>query len=76
MTQPALLARRAAVEFTGTAALVTVVVGSGIQVTGLSHDVGVQLLADSLATVFGLGELIALLGPVSDAHFWRSASPW
>ncbi|MEU6236866.1 MIP/aquaporin family protein [Kitasatospora sp. NPDC047058] len=61
--------RRAAVEFTGTGALVAVVVGSGIQATKLSSDVGVQLLANSLATVFGLGVLIALLGPVSGAHF-------
>ncbi|MGW7255593.1 aquaporin [Streptomyces sp. NPDC054834] len=45
------------------------VVGSGIQATELSQDVGVQLLANSLATVFGLGVLIALLGPVSGAHF-------
>jgi glycerol uptake facilitator-like aquaporin len=49
--------------------LVAVVVGSGIQATELSHDVGVQLLANSLATVFGLGVLVALLGPVSGAHF-------
>ncbi|QRP50410.1 aquaporin [Amycolatopsis sp. FDAARGOS 1241] len=28
-----------------------------------------QLLANSLATVFGLGVPIALLGPVSGAHF-------
>ncbi|MFJ9839258.1 aquaporin [Kitasatospora sp. NPDC101155] len=69
MTQPAPLVRRAAVEFTGSAALVAVVVGSGIQATKLSHDVGVQLLANSLATVFGLGVLILLLGPVSGAHF-------
>jgi glycerol uptake facilitator-like aquaporin len=63
------LARRALAEGVGTAALVTVVVGSGIQAAALSHDVGVQLLANSLATVFGLGVLIALLGPVSGAHF-------
>ncbi|MFG2841675.1 aquaporin [Kitasatospora sp. NPDC048296] len=63
------LGRRAAVEFVGTGALVAVVVGSGIQATKLSQDVGVQLLANSLATVFGLGVLIALLGPVSGAHF-------
>ncbi|WP_441245119.1 aquaporin [Kitasatospora sp. McL0602] len=69
MTDLAPLGRRAAVEFVGTAALVAVVVGSGIQATELSHDVGVQLLANSLATVFGLGVLIALLGPVSGAHF-------
>jgi glycerol uptake facilitator-like aquaporin len=63
------LARRAAAEAVGTAALVAIVVGSGIQATELSRDVGVQLLANSLATVFGLGVLIALLGPVSGAHF-------
>ncbi|WP_240139717.1 aquaporin [Streptomyces sp. MUM 178J] len=63
------LAARAAAEFTGTAALVAVVVGSGIQATRLSQDVGLQLLANSTATVFGLGVLIALLGPVSGAHF-------
>ncbi|MFF7946867.1 aquaporin [Streptomyces griseorubiginosus] len=62
-------ARRALAEGVGTAALVTVVVGSGIQAAELSHDVGVQLLANSLATVFGLGVLIALFGPVSGAHF-------
>lgn len=61
--------RRVAAEFVGTAALVAVVVGSGIQATELSRDVGVQLLANSLATVFGLGVLIALLSPVSGAHF-------
>lgn len=52
-----------------TAALVAIVVGSGIQATGLTEDVGLQLLANSTATVFGLGVLIALLGPVSGAHF-------
>ncbi|MES9522212.1 aquaporin [Streptomyces capoamus] len=63
------LGRRAVAETVGSAALVAVVVGSGIQATELSHDAGVQLLANSLATVFGLGVLIALLGPVSGAHF-------
>jgi glycerol uptake facilitator-like aquaporin len=63
------LAARAAAELVGTAALVAVVVGSGIQATELTKDVGVQLLANSLATVFGLGVLILLLGPVSGAHF-------
>ncbi|MET9044332.1 MULTISPECIES: MIP/aquaporin family protein [unclassified Streptomyces] len=67
MTAP--LTRRALAEAVGSAALVAVVVGSGIQATELTRDVGVQLLADSLATVFGLGVLIALLGPVSGAHF-------
>ncbi|MFJ8623746.1 aquaporin [Kitasatospora sp. NPDC093550] len=69
MTETALLGRRTAAEFLGTGALVAVVVGSGIQATKLSQDVGVQLLANSLATVFGLGVLIVLLGPVSGAHF-------
>lgn len=69
MTQLAPLGRRAAAEFVGTGALVAVVVGSGIQAAELSPDIGVQLLANSLATVFGLGVLIALLGPVSGAHF-------
>jgi glycerol uptake facilitator-like aquaporin len=63
------LARRAAVEAVGTGALVTVVVGSGIQAARLTDDVGLQLLANSTATVLGLGILIAVLGPVSGAHF-------
>jgi hypothetical protein len=65
---PPLIAKAAA-ELVGTAALVAVVVGSGIQATELTRDVGVQLLANSTATVFGLGVLILLLGPVSGAHF-------
>ncbi|CAM5681603.1 aquaporin family protein [Streptomyces tanashiensis] len=63
------LAARAAAEFVGTAALVAIVVGSGIQATQLTDDVALQLLANSTATVFGLGVLIVLLGPVSGAHF-------
>ncbi|MEW1646013.1 MIP/aquaporin family protein [Streptomyces sp. NPDC091219] len=78
MTAPVPLGRRVAAEAVGTAALVAIVVGSGIQATELSRDVGVQLLANSLATVFGLGVLIALLGPVSGAHFNPvvSAAAW
>ncbi|GGY29911.1 aquaporin [Streptomyces djakartensis] len=67
MTAP--LCRRLAAEAVGTGLLVAIVVGSGIQAAELSRDVGVQLLANSLATVFGLAVLIALLGPVSGAHF-------
>ncbi|MFE9846176.1 aquaporin [Streptomyces goshikiensis] len=63
------LIARTVAELLGTAALVTIVVGSGIQATALTDDVALQLLADSTATVFGLGVLIALLGPVSGAHF-------
>ncbi|MGW3287462.1 aquaporin [Streptomyces sp. NPDC001002] len=63
------LAARAAAELIGTALLVAIVVGSGIQATQLTKDVGLQLLANSTATVFGLGVLILLFGPVSGAHF-------
>ncbi|MFD1541585.1 MIP/aquaporin family protein [Nonomuraea guangzhouensis] len=57
-------------EFLGTALLVTVVVGSGIMAQTLSpRDVGLQLLENSTATVFGLAVLIVVLGPVSGAHF-------
>ncbi|MFE4959081.1 aquaporin [Streptomyces sp. NPDC056653] len=73
-TSIASLGRRVAAECIGTAGLVTVVVGSGIQSTELSRDVGVQLFANSLAAVFGLAVFglavfIALLGPASSAHF-------
>ena len=68
MTAP--LWRRATAELLGTGLLVTVVVGSGIMAQNLSpHDVGLQLLENSTATVFGLAVLILLLGPVSGAHF-------
>lgn len=64
----AALWRRAAAELAGTAALVTVVVGSGIMAQRLSPDGGIQLLANSAATVLGLATIIAVLGPVSGAH--------
>ena len=68
LARPA-LARRALAEFLGTGLLVAVVVGSGIAAQRLSSDVGLQLLENSTATVFGLAVLILLLGPVSGAHF-------
>jgi glycerol uptake facilitator-like aquaporin len=44
--------------------------GSGIAAQRLSpDDVGLQLLENSTATVFGLAVLILMLGPVSGAHF-------
>jgi arsenate reductase len=62
--------RRLLAELLGTALLVTVVVGSGIMAQTLSPgDVGLQLLENSTATVFGLAVLIVVLGPVSGAHF-------
>ncbi|MEV0004336.1 MIP/aquaporin family protein [Micromonospora sp. NPDC050980] len=63
------LPRRAAAEFTGTALLVTAVVGSGIAATTLSPtDVGLQLLENAFATALALGALILTFGPVSGAH--------
>ncbi|HEY9416779.1 MAG TPA: aquaporin, partial [Pseudonocardia sp.] len=64
------LPRRLLAELVGTALLVAVVVGSGIAAQQLSPgQIGLQLLENSMATVFGLGVLILLFGPVSGAHF-------
>lgn len=64
------LTRRLLAEFLGTGLLVAVVIGSGIAAQRLSpNDTGLQLLQNSLTTVFGLGVLILLFGPVSGAHF-------
>ncbi|MEP6771320.1 MAG: MIP/aquaporin family protein [Polaromonas sp.] len=64
------LARQLLAEFVGTAALLCAVIGSGIMAERLSADnMGVALLANTLATVFALYVLIELLGPVSGAHF-------
>ena len=56
-------------EFLGTATLVAIVVGSGIMATNLSEDIGVQLLINTISTVFGLAVLIQVLGPISGANF-------
>lgn len=64
------LPRRLLAELVGTALLVAVVVGSGIAAEQLSpDDIGLQLLENSMATVFGLAALILMFGPVSGAHF-------
>ncbi|MFI5625596.1 aquaporin [Nocardioides sp. NPDC051685] len=64
------LPRRLLAELVGSALLVAVVVGSGIAAQELSPgDTGLQLLENSMATVFGLAALILMLGPVSGAHF-------
>jgi Major intrinsic protein len=64
------LARRLVAKFLGTGLLVAVVVGSGIAAQRLSPTyAGLQLLQNSLTTVFGLGVLILLFGSVSGAHF-------
>ena len=56
-------------EFLGTLTLVAIVVGSGIMATNLSPDIGVQLLINTISTVFGLAVLIQILGPISGANF-------
>ncbi|MFI6759079.1 MIP/aquaporin family protein [Micromonospora sp. NPDC050417] len=71
--------RRLLAEFVGTALLVTAVVGSGIMANTLSpHEVGLQLLENSVATALALGALILIFGPVSGAHFNPvvSAADW
>lgn len=64
------LARRLAAEAIGTAALLMVVVGSGIMAAELSGgNAAIALLANALATGFGLFVLITLFAPLSGAHF-------
>lgn len=61
--------KKVAGEFLGTALLVAIVVGSGIMATNISQDIGVQLLINTISTVFGLVVLIQILGPISGANF-------
>ncbi|WP_051836498.1 aquaporin [Streptomyces sp. NRRL F-2580] len=68
MTAHASLPRRAAAELIGTAGLLVVVIGSGLQAAELSRDTGVALIANSLASAIGLGLIITLFGPLSGAH--------
>lgn len=57
-------------EGLGTALLLAVVIGSGVMAERLAGgNLGVALLANTLATVGGLYALIEVLGPVSGAHF-------
>jgi glycerol uptake facilitator-like aquaporin len=67
---PALLSRRLAAEIVGSVLLAATVVGSGIMAERLAGgNVAVALLANTGATVAVLAALIALLGPISGAHF-------
>jgi glycerol uptake facilitator-like aquaporin len=61
------LPRRLFAEFLGTAALVMVVIGSGLMGQRLSADLGVVILINQISTVLGLAVLVALLIPVSGA---------
>lgn len=71
------LQQQALAEFIGTAALLCAVIGSGIMAERLSGgNVGLALLANTLATVFALYVLIEVLGPVSGAHFNPLVTLW
>lgn len=61
--------RSLAAEALGTGILVTTVVGSGIMADRLTDDVALALLANTLPTGAILVVLIAILGPLSGAHF-------
>ena len=64
------LQRRVLAEALGSAALLAVVIGSGIMAERLAGgNVAIALLANTFATVAGLYVLIEVLGPVSGAHF-------
>ncbi|HEY4714601.1 MAG TPA: MIP/aquaporin family protein, partial [Aquirhabdus sp.] len=64
------LNRRLVAELLGTAFLLAVVVGSGIMGETLADgNVGLALLANSLATGAGLFALILIFAPISGAHF-------
>jgi glycerol uptake facilitator-like aquaporin len=63
------LPRRLTAEALGTALLVATVVGSGIMAESLTKDVALALLGNTLPTGAILVVLIAILGPISGAHF-------
>ncbi len=69
MTNPT-IRRRAVAEALGTTFLLATVIGSGIMGERLSAgNVGIALLANTLATGAGLVALILCFGSVSGAHF-------
>ena len=80
------LARRLTAEALGSFFLFAGVIGSGIMAEALGGgNVGIALLGNTLATGAILFVLIAMLGPVSGAHFnpdvslvmaWRGELPW
>jgi glycerol uptake facilitator-like aquaporin len=62
--------RRLLAEGLGSTLLAATVVGSGVMAERLSGgNTGIALLANTAATVAVLATLIALLGPISGAHF-------
>jgi glycerol uptake facilitator-like aquaporin len=80
------LLRRLAAEGIGSLLLAATVIGSGVMAERLAGgNAAIALLANTGATVAVLATLIALLGPVSGAHFnpavslvqaLRNALPW
>ena len=80
------LSRRVVAEAIGTAFLLVAIVGSGIMGERLDGgNIGIALLANSIATGGALLCLIAALGPISGAHFnpavsladaMRGGLPW
>jgi glycerol uptake facilitator-like aquaporin len=64
------IARRLAAEALGTGFLLAAIVGSGIMAERLcGGNIGLALLANTLATSAALVVLIAIFAPVSGAHF-------
>ena len=80
------LSRRVVAEAIGTALLLVAIVGSGIMGERVDGgNIGIALLANSIATGGALLCLIAALGPISGAHFnpavsladaMRGGLPW
>lgn len=64
-----MLKKKVFAELLGTGTLVATVVGSGIMAANISTDIGIQLVINTIATVFVLYILITLLAPISGAHF-------
>ncbi|PZO23991.1 MAG: glycerol uptake facilitator, partial [Betaproteobacteria bacterium] len=59
------LSKRLGAEFLGTLLLLAIVIGSGVMAENLSEgNNGVALIANTLATVFGLYILIEIFGPI------------
>lgn len=66
----ATVAQKLLAEWLGTTLLLAVVIGSGIMAERLAGgNMGLALLANTLATVGGLYILIEVFGPISGAHF-------
>ena len=61
--------RRICAECVGSWGIVVVVVGSGIMAQRLTDDVGVELLANTIATTGGLVLFISLFAPISGSQF-------